>query len=729
MTTRTRSLAIPAGVLLAAIVFALPLIRRGIILSDEGYLLQQSLDLLQGRVIYRDMDAFITPGMWFLLAGLFSVFEPSVVASRYLMLAAFAILSLTAYQIVRPISGLPAALGAVIGLFIFCVWAFPAWTFAFYSPVAILLILLGLERLLAWQRNRSRANLIWVGLWIGLAIAFKQNYGAFALAGAAIGWLATRLDGQSDSGPPLTGATQDAAAVALGGLIAGAPFLLYLALHGALDEAWTSLVVHPFEFAGRHDIPFAPLSDLVQPDVYSDGVEKLTYLSYALLRNGPISFLQDIRGTQRLHVLAYWLPPLLFTAGFLLSAIQGRRSGRRWDSPLLIVTAVCGMTFLGVLPRADYNHLMNVYQPVVITGAIVLASTWSLIPKSLWGARWGFGLVLGSLLVLYGGTSAAWYASIIRSHSIPIEGQRGGILVDRVDGDRVLYLLRTINDHSSSGQPLLTVPDLVMLNFLSDRPVPSAYYNLYEHHIAEDQGAAVVAGAEESGVELVVTNFDNFFSDRVGLLEYAPVLSTYLVENFERLFIDSGQDFIVYRRRESPLPSVEYMNVLDDCTSDDELADTRDHLLFSALYHRSRLRQPIPTEGLETHCRLQVPASGGVLSLELGYLRPTAALPGTQLIAEIQLKQITTTEESGAANAKRSVLYETLRVVPAQTARRQQRFTRFDISLSDWAGQEIEVTFRTRLSGSIAVRSRNWKGFAMVYRDPRVQADANGARP
>ena len=110
MTTRTRSLAIPAGVLLAAIVFALPLIRRGIILSDEGYLLQQSLDLLQGRVIYRDMDAFITPGMWFLLAGLFSVFEPSVVASRYLMLAAFAILSLTAYQIVRPISGLPAAL-------------------------------------------------------------------------------------------------------------------------------------------------------------------------------------------------------------------------------------------------------------------------------------------------------------------------------------------------------------------------------------------------------------------------------------------------------------------------------------------------------------------------------------------------------------------------------------------------------------------------------------------
>ncbi|MCH2186177.1 hypothetical protein MK280_09920, partial [Myxococcota bacterium] len=143
MTTRARSLAIPVGVILAAVAFALPLIRRGIILSDEGYLLQQSLDLLQGHVIYRDMDAFITPGMWFLLAGLFSVVEPSVIASRYLMLGTFAILSLTAYQIVRPISGVASALGAVGGLFIFCVWAFPAWTFAFYSPLAILLILLG----------------------------------------------------------------------------------------------------------------------------------------------------------------------------------------------------------------------------------------------------------------------------------------------------------------------------------------------------------------------------------------------------------------------------------------------------------------------------------------------------------------------------------------------------------------------------------------------------------
>jgi hypothetical protein len=729
MTTRTRSIAIPVGVILAALVFALPLIRRGIILSDEGYLLQQSLDLLQGRVIYRDMDAFITPGMWFLLAGLFSVVEPSVIASRYLMLGAFAVLSLTAYQIVRPISGMPAALGAVAGLFIFCVWAFPAWTFAFYSPLAILLILLGLERTLAWQRDQRRRNLVWAGLWFGLAMAFKQNYGAFAIVGAILGWLATRFDGQARPGPPLKSASQEAGAVVLGGLIAGSPFLLYLLMHGAFGEAWTSLVVHPFEFAGRHDIPYAPLSDLIQADVYTDGVEKLTYLSYAFLRNGPIGFLQAIRGTQRLHVLAYWLPPLIFTAGLLLARIRGRRSGRRWDAQVFLVTSVCGMTFLGVLPRADYNHLMNVYQPVVITGAIVLASTWRLIPEASRGLRWAFGLVLGFLFLLYGGTSAAWYASIIRSHSIPIETPRGGILVDQVDGDRVGYLLRTIKDQSSAGQPLLTVPDLVMLNFLSDRPVPSAYYNLYEHHIAADSGTAVAEGAEASGVELVVTNFDNFFSDRVGILDYAPVLSTYLVENFERLFIDSGQDFIVYRRREAPVPSVEYLNALEECRSDHELADHREHLLFSALYHRSRLRHPIPSEGLETRCRLRVPKSGGVLSLELGYLRPTAALPGTHLIAEVAIEPIDLGETAGSRDPHRSLLYETLRVVPAQNARRQQRFSRFDLSLSDWAGQEVDLIFRTRLSGSIAVSSRNWKGFAMVYRDPRIQAGPDGARP
>ena len=82
---RTHGTAFAASALLVA--FALSLCRRSISLSDEGYLLMQSLDMLDGQVLYRDMDAFVAPGIWFLIAGLFSLVEPSVLASRALALA------------------------------------------------------------------------------------------------------------------------------------------------------------------------------------------------------------------------------------------------------------------------------------------------------------------------------------------------------------------------------------------------------------------------------------------------------------------------------------------------------------------------------------------------------------------------------------------------------------------------------------------------------------------
>lgn len=725
----SRSFWLPLGVVVAALAFGLPLVQRGIILSDEGYLLQQALDLLDGRVLYREMDAFITPGMWFLLAGVFAVFEPSVIASRYLMLAAYALLALTAYRIVAPVSGRVAALGAVAGLLLFSVWAFPAWTFAFYSPMAVLFSLLGLERLLAWQRSARRIDLAWMGMWLGLAICFKQNYGAFALVGAVIAYAATRLAGLRPLRESLDGAGREIAVTALGVTAAGLPFLLYLLANGAMADAWYSLVVHPFEFAGRHDIPYASFSDLWRPALYTDGTEKLTYLSYGFLRAGPIGLMQAVRGTHRLHVLAYWLPPLIFAVGTVLVFVSGRRQGRRLDAPLLAIVSVCGLVFLGVLPRADYNHLMNVYQPVVVAGAVVAERCFALLPAGARLVRVVFAALLGMLALLYGGTALAWYASFLRSHVVPIDVPRGGVWVDGIDGGKLQDLLRAIDDQSKPGSALLTVPDLVMLNFLTDRAVPSAYYNLYEHHIAGDRGAAVVAGAEASDVDLVITRFDNFFSDRVGLLDYAPDLSDYLASHFERVFIGPEQGYIVYRRREVPIPPIAYTDALADCTIDESFADAREHLLFSALYHRSRPNDPIPVGGVSTRCRIHVPDDGGVLSLELGYLRPRAALPGTQLIAEISIVVPDDVGGGDAPEHSTRLYYETFRVVPDRGARRQQRFHPVDLSLDAVAGRDVEIEFHTRLSGRVAAHPLDWKGFAMVYRDPRVQSEAGGARP
>lgn len=58
---RSHGLALVGCAAVAA--FAYSVCRRAIVISDEGYLLSQVVDMLAGKVLYRDMDAFVSPGI------------------------------------------------------------------------------------------------------------------------------------------------------------------------------------------------------------------------------------------------------------------------------------------------------------------------------------------------------------------------------------------------------------------------------------------------------------------------------------------------------------------------------------------------------------------------------------------------------------------------------------------------------------------------------------------
>jgi 4-amino-4-deoxy-L-arabinose transferase-like glycosyltransferase len=710
-----RSLWLHLGIAAVTILFIVPLCRRGMILSDEGYLLQQALDLLGGRVIYRDMDSFVTPGIWFLLAGTFALFGASIFASRVLMVLAGVGLTLVVFRIVRRLAGERHGLAAVACTLVLFIWAFPAWTFSFYSPISVLLALWGLERLLAFDDSRRPRDLLWVGLLFGLSICFKQNYGVFAMAGAALGFIATKLERRTPLGEAISGLPRELGLVALGAFAAGFPFLAYLLWNGAMGDAWQSLVIHPFEFSGKHDIPYASPGDLLRADLYKDGIEKLTYLSYPMLQSAPIMWLLDFRGVHRLHVLLYWMPPLLFGAGLLLAMLPLDRDERRLDGHLLTVVASCGLLFLGVLPRADFNHLVNVYQPVLVAGPVVVACLARRLPPA--GGRVVLAFA-AAIALAYAGVAGHWYGELLRTHRSELSMERGGVLVTPLQSESVHRMLRVLQKDSREGQAVLTVPDITMLNFLGARSVPSKYYNLYQHHIALDEGQAVVDGSEEHDVQLVMTRYDNFFSDRVGLLDYAPRLSGYIISHFERAYIGGGEEYIVYRRRPTPMAETPFADALADC--DVGGGDVGRHLLFSSLYHRSIPTDPMPETGRRTVCRIQVPAGGGELSLEIGYRKPFQVASGTTLSGRISVAH---------AGEQTTLLEETLRVMKRQGTTIEHPYKRFHVDLSPWQGEAVELVFETRLDGYIRTHPLDYKGFAMVWRDPRVQAEPGGARP
>ena len=91
-----------------------------------------------------------------------------------------------------------------------------------------------------------------------------------------------------------------------------------------------------------------------------------------------------------------------------------------------------------------------------------------------------------------------------------VDVPRGGVLLNPLHAQLLAVQIERIQANTDPGEPLLTVPDIAMLNFLAERPMPGRYYNLYEHHINRDMGAGCVEDADINRVRLAVSRFSYF---------------------------------------------------------------------------------------------------------------------------------------------------------------------------------------------------------------------------
>jgi hypothetical protein len=702
---------------LAVVAFGFSLCRRGIVLSDEGYLLLQALDMTHGRVPYRDMDSFVTPGVWIALSTLFRIVEPSVIASRMLALAGWCATVWVTWRIVRREAS-PAFAAATVGIFLVAsVWAFPAWTWSFYSPYAVLFALAALDRILVWRRHGGNAEPFWIGLLLGLAIVFKQNYGALALAGSAAGMAAIALELRGAAGARLRGGWSAAAGLAAGLAAVGLPLLGWLAEQGALAHAFEALVIHPFGgFLGTHDIAYLGPEEMLRRDRMA-GLGRLTYGAFAFTHTAMRFAWPDslVRAMEILHVLLYWLPPLVFATALCVAILPAIR-GLPLDGALAAMLAVSGLVYLGVFPRADFNHLVNVYQPVLVLAAVVLHRL--LPPRGVRRSLPGRCVLAAGALLLgaYAAVAIYWYVDLMRTLDSEVRGRRGGVLVSAAERDMLDYEVRTIRSLTRDAEPVLTVPGLAMLNFLAERPMPSRYYNHYAVHIVHDQGAGVVEGVEASRLRLAVADYHDFFSERNRLRDYAPVLTDHLRRQFRPLFSVAIDEHLFLARRDDVLPAGRTASALSDCDADafewGRGRGIRSHLLFDILYHFDEAKRA-DVRDLSTLCRVALPEAAR-LRFRIGYRQPTRVEPGSDLVAEIWVRPV------GSRSGAVRVHAETLPLLPVQGWASPPADERV-VDLSRWSGSDVVLVFRTVLRGRVHMNELDMKGFAAVWQDPQIE--------
>lgn len=711
-----------AKLILAVIVGAIgfSLCRRGLILSDEGYLLMQAEEIAKGKVLYRDLDAFVAPGAWLALGALFSILEPSVIVSRIPALGCFV---LTAWLLYRTTSILTDDRYSIVSVLIYLVlsvWAFPVWSFAFYSPWATCAALFAFMRLLDWHERDDLRILFEMGIWLGIAIAFKQNYGVYAAVGCGVAYLALDYEALPRELPfRVRRAIRAFPLVAFGAALPLIPILGYFIYHGALGDLLMALLVYPFErFAGEHGIPYLPLETFWDSTPLK-GSARWTYGPMAMV--GGFQLFAEralLQQTERLLALIYWFPPALIVGGALLS-LRKRVSGGQLDGPLLAITICAAFYFLGVFPRADFNHLINVYPPILILGAAVTHR----LMQVLSGFRpLQLALCAAALTVFaaYGQISFYWYQSLLHNLNSHVGGARGGVLIDPLSAGMYNYEVATLRELTEEGEPVLTLPGLSMLNFLADRPMPSRYYNLYAVHIAHDLGLEVAQQSESVQVRYAVTEANNFFSDDAGLRDYAPELVWYLRRTFKPNQMIAGGKHVIWERREEPLGDARIIDALKRCegvANPFGKTAVQNNLLYRTLRHRYRQTKNARAASFldrTTPCRVRVP-SQALLSVGIEYDPPAELDEGTVIHAEIWA--VSPTKEFHELEPLLQV--ELPIQVPTDWA--DPAGYEYHIDLSKFDGQNVDLEFRTKLLGSATSNELDMEGFTVVWVDPHIE--------
>ncbi len=148
---------------------------RGVIVHDEGYVLNSAHNILSGLTLYKDFHFSYTPGSVYLVSLFFSLFGESVLSSRLLMVllsfgSVFLIYSIAKQITKRDIYGYISAI-------LFLAWGPShinfAWPVMFVLPFSLLILYLLVKN------NTKKYSFVpfSVGILCFVVFLFKQNFG------------------------------------------------------------------------------------------------------------------------------------------------------------------------------------------------------------------------------------------------------------------------------------------------------------------------------------------------------------------------------------------------------------------------------------------------------------------------------------------------------------------------------------------------------------------------
>jgi hypothetical protein len=497
--------------------------------NDEGALLTNAAKILQGRVFYRDIDAYPFPGAPYLLALAMRLCGEHLSVARALAVALFEVVLLALYG--ASLHLLDPARAALFGLsllgFKFLAW--PAFTAYAYSDVSFAGACVAAAALLAHLERGGRSRLVAAGAALGVSIAAKQSLGLPLGAALAAVLLFPRVAGRARASLAQRG--RDLGALVVGSAAVLLPALAYFAAQGLLPRLLASGLLRPF----TGYLPTSAVSFLTP----------LAWWEWGALRDMPA--FAYFPGAYWTLLAREWLPgaalyPVYWGAGELLSRllytsvplllvsawVRTRRAGSiARDGRVRAAGLLAFAALLSAFPRADFFHLVSVYPLLLLLG-------FALLPESPDGGRAPFApgtrrlaAAVALALALCGALAVVFQSQFRHRIRLP----RGELAVDAPMA-WLEPIVRYLDQQIPPGEPLFVYGHEAYYYFLADRYSPWPFAQLYPGQQGADGGRELVERLERDAPRRIVRGILNWPA-LPALPGYAPRLDAWVRAHYE----------------------------------------------------------------------------------------------------------------------------------------------------------------------------------------------------
>ncbi|MDJ0851484.1 MAG: glycosyltransferase family 39 protein [Myxococcota bacterium] len=525
-----------AGVGLLALCAQLPILARGAVPLDEGQLVAIADRILAGDVLYRDIYTGIFPGIYYLTAGLFGVFGPDVVVTRWAAAFVNAATAALLFAVGSHAMGTRFALLAPLLYTALVPFAYPALTMFNYSPLALLFALGALFFLLRYLASGRLGEAVAAGLLLGACGLVKQNFGAYAAAAITLGLAFGRLDGPAAA----RGFVRPFALVALCAIAPALAAGAALASAGALTAFThdTVLALGASQLEAFND-PIPPILGAHPADA-DDPRFVFAYTPsslYGYLLLGERLFGAEMTSGLRSAAIriAYGGSLATLSAGLLLPLVD-RRAEPAPRAAARVVVIFAALLFLGLFPSAIWSHLAYVLAPILLVLGLLADRVAAAADRRSRPLARGFaaacaGLGLAALVV-----SGQIAADLRRWYAEPLGVPRASLLVSPDQKALLRGATRFLSRCARPEEPVFVAPDMPLVYFLANRRNPTPYDLVIPGAI---DGARIVERLVATGTRCVVYN-PKMYLQFAAFDELFPEVAAHLASSYRRAAVISG---------------------------------------------------------------------------------------------------------------------------------------------------------------------------------------------